>query len=234
MINHCIDPLDGKGLSRDFTGHYRKIPAAWIIAHKVLTTLEPNLVLRTTDCSHILHGEVSLLHVFNIAKAHGSIVPDGRAIKTLVSCGINCLNDIGKWHMANGIALRCELKAQPPTEIIWSGRAMANWMKITQVLNNMNAKWFSIGDVNLMTPKEVRKSQAESYITTLAKIQWFPPLRLPHNNSNLASDGSMIPAASGIGDPKSVTAALMGPHTVYRHHFSHQTSFVSPWLQLQN
>jgi hypothetical protein len=139
-INHCIDPLDGKGLSRHFTGQYRKILAAWIIAHKVLTTLEPKLALRTIDCSHILRGEVSLLHVLNIAKAHGSNVPDGRAIKTLVSRGINCLADIGKWHTANGIALHFESKAQPPSGLIWSGRAMENWMKITQVLNQMNAK----------------------------------------------------------------------------------------------
>ena len=119
-------------------GHYRKIPAAWIIAHKVLTTLEPKLVLRTTDCSHILHSEVSLLHALNIAKAHGSIVPDSMAINTLVSHGINCLNDIGKWHVANGIALHFESKAQPPTGPIWSRRVMANWMKIMHVLNNMN------------------------------------------------------------------------------------------------
>ena len=33
-INHCVCPLDGKGLLRDFTGQYRKIPAAWIIVHK--------------------------------------------------------------------------------------------------------------------------------------------------------------------------------------------------------
>src|SRR6202042_63811 len=32
--------------------------------------------------------------------------------------------------------------------------------------------------------------------------------------SNWASDGSMIPAASGIGDYKSVTAALTGPSTL--------------------
>jgi len=70
-INHCIYPLDGKGLQRDFTGQYRNIPAAWIIAHKIMTTMEPKLALRTTDCSHILRGEVSLSHVLNVAKAHG-------------------------------------------------------------------------------------------------------------------------------------------------------------------
>jgi hypothetical protein len=94
-INHCVYPLDGKGLLRDFTGQYRKIPAVWIIAHKILTTLEPKMSLRVTDSSHILRGEVSISHVLNIAKAHGKIVPDGRVIKTLVLHGITRLVDIG-------------------------------------------------------------------------------------------------------------------------------------------
>lgn len=75
-INHCVHPLDCKGLLRDFTGKYQKIPAAWIIAHKVMTMLESKLALQVTDCLHILHGEVSLSHVINITKAHGKIVPD--------------------------------------------------------------------------------------------------------------------------------------------------------------
>jgi hypothetical protein len=65
-----------------------------------------------------------------------------------------------------------------------------------------------------MIPKKVRKSQAENYITTLARIQPLPPSRLPHNGSNWASDASMIPAASGIGDSKSVTATITGPQTL--------------------
>jgi hypothetical protein len=94
-INNCVYPLDGKGFCRDFTGYYRKIPAAWIIAHKTLSTLEPKLMLRSTDCSHILHGEVSFSHILNIAKVHGKLIPDGRTIKTLTSCGITQLADIG-------------------------------------------------------------------------------------------------------------------------------------------
>jgi hypothetical protein len=94
-INHCVYPLDGKGLLRDFTGQYQKIPVAWIIAHKVLTTLEPKMALRATNGSHVLRSEVSLSHVLNIAKAHGKLAPDRRAVKTLSSCGIALLADIG-------------------------------------------------------------------------------------------------------------------------------------------
>src|ERR1700735_4280801 len=56
--------------------------------------------------------------------------------------------------------------------------------------------------------------QRTTYITTMARIQPFPPSTLTHAGSNWASDGSMIPAASGIGDYKSVTAALTGPSTL--------------------
>src|SRR6202050_3918917 len=45
----------------------------------------------------------------------------------------------------------------------------------------------------------------------MARIQPFPPSRLHHGGSNWASDGSMVPAASGLGDPKLVTTALTGP-----------------------
>jgi hypothetical protein len=103
-INRCVYPLDGKGLLKDFTGHYWKIPAAWIIVHKVMTTLELKMALRVTDGSHILCGEVSLSHILNIAKAHGKLVPDGRAVKTLSLRGIVHLANIGSWLTVNGIA----------------------------------------------------------------------------------------------------------------------------------
>jgi len=81
-------------------------------------------------------------------------------------------------------------------------------------LNKLEAKWFTIGDVDLMTMKENRKSQAENYITSMARIQPFPPSRLHHGGSNWASDRSMVPVASGLGDPKSVMTALTGPSTL--------------------
>jgi hypothetical protein len=95
VINHCVHPLDGKGLHRDFTGQYQKIPAAWIIAHKVMTMLDLKLALQVTDSSHILCSEVSLHHVINIAKAHRKIVLDGRAIKMLISHSVSLLTHMG-------------------------------------------------------------------------------------------------------------------------------------------
>src|ERR1700683_2038054 len=105
-INHCVYLLDGKGLLRDFTGYYQKIPAAWIIAHKAMMTLELKLALILTDSSYILCGEVSLSHVLNISKAQGRLVPDERAVKTLSSHGVVYLANIGSWQTENGIAFQ--------------------------------------------------------------------------------------------------------------------------------
>ena len=183
-INHCVYPLDGKGLLRDFTGQYRKIPAAWIIAHKVLTTLEPKMALRATDGSHVLRGEVSLSHVLNIAKSHGKLVPDGRAVKTLSSRGVALLADIGSWQTANGTAVCFKSKALAPSGTNWTAKAKENWVRIAKILNELDAKWFTIGDVDLMTTRDVRKSRAETYITMMARIQPFPPYTLTHAGSN--------------------------------------------------
>jgi hypothetical protein len=213
-INHCVCPLDRKGLLRDFTVQYWKISAAWIIAHKILTTLKLKMSLRATDSSHILRSEVSLSHVLNIAKAHEKIVPDGRAVKTLVSCGIVLLVDIGLWQMANGVAWCFKFKAHAPSGVNWTVKVWDNCVRIAGILNELNTKWFAIGDLDLMMTKEVRKSHAETYITMMARIQPFPPSEPHHAGSNWASDGSMIPAAGEIGDPKSVTAALTGPSTL--------------------
>ena len=39
----------------------------------------------------------------------------------------------------------------------------------------------------------------------------MPPSTTHHQNQAWASDGSMIPTMSGLGDEKSVMAAVMGP-----------------------
>jgi hypothetical protein len=201
-------------MCRDFTGYYRKIPVAWIIAHKALSTLEPKLMFRMTDCSHILHGEVSLSHILNVTKAHRKVIPDGRTIKMLSLRGITQLADIGTWRTVNGILKKFESVLNVPSGVNWTAKAKENWVRIAQILNELEAKWFTIGDVDLMTTRAARKSRAETYLRTLARIQPLPSSNLPHNRSNWASDGSMIPAVSGIGDPKSVTAALTGPTTL--------------------
>jgi hypothetical protein len=156
-INHCIYPLDGKGLQRDFTGQYRNIPASWIIAHKIMTTLEPKLALRMMDCSHILHSEVSLSHVLNIAKAHGKMAPNARTIKTLSSHGVLLLLDIGSWQTPHSVATHFKSNANAPSGSNWNASTKENWVKIAQILNELDVKWFTAGDVDLMTTRENRK-----------------------------------------------------------------------------
>src|ERR1700676_4824152 len=115
-----------------------------MIAHKVMTTLEPKMALRSTDCSYILRGEVSLSHVLNVAKAHGKQVPDGRAIKTLSLHGVVRLADIGTWQTANGIMTQFKSMANEPSGTNWTTKAKENWVRTAQILNEIDAKWFTI------------------------------------------------------------------------------------------
>ena len=60
----------------------------------------------------------------------------------------------------------------------WTVKSKQNWLKIANVLNDLNAKWFTIGEVNLMETRDVRQCHAESYITTLATIMPLKPSQL--------------------------------------------------------
>ncbi|KAJ7070327.1 hypothetical protein B0H15DRAFT_737458, partial [Mycena belliarum] len=42
----CVYPLDGSGLSRSYSHYYKKIPAAWIVAHGIMAAMKPPLSLR--------------------------------------------------------------------------------------------------------------------------------------------------------------------------------------------
>jgi hypothetical protein len=118
-INHCVYPLDGKGLLRDFTGYYCKIPAAWVVTHKVMKTMERKLSLRRTDCSFIQRGEVSIIHILNVAKAHGAQIPDGKTLKTLSSQNIVHLSQAGSWLSLNGHVSNFKSYANPPGTAKW-------------------------------------------------------------------------------------------------------------------
>jgi len=116
---------------------------AWIIAHKIMTTLELKLALRVTDCSYILCGEVSLSHVLNVAKAHRKTVPDGRAIKTLSSHRVGLLADIGSWQTVSGIVSHFKSKELTPGGANWTAKAKENWDRIAGILIEIDAKWFT-------------------------------------------------------------------------------------------
>jgi hypothetical protein len=225
-INHCVYLLDGKGLLREYSGQYRKLPAAWIVANKVMKALEPKLSLRITECSYIQHGEVSLSHILNIAKAHRISISDGRALKMLSSWGIVRLADVGSWRSVDNRVIDFKSQIELPSESKWTEKSKENWIRVTQALNHIDPKWFTIGDTDLMMMRDIRRSHAELYIKMLATIQPLPQSSLPHVGTNWASDGSMVPAASGIGDTKSVTVAITGPQTLVFRIMGHNISIL--------
>jgi hypothetical protein len=116
--------------------------------------------------------------------------------------------------MKNGIVSEFSPETHVLNRIIWTVKAKENWAKVAQILGGLKAKWFTIGNEDLMIMRENRKRIAKSFITMIAKIQPLPPSTLSHIGTNWVSDGSMIPAVSGIGDDKSVTTALTGPVTL--------------------
>ncbi|KAJ7854789.1 hypothetical protein B0H13DRAFT_2358283 [Mycena leptocephala] len=75
--------------------------------------------------------------------------------------------------------------------------------------------WFSLGTPDLLHPRAQRQEDAERTIRQFATLTKLAPSSLVSTHPSIwGSDGSMTPAAAGIIDPKSVTAALTGPLTV--------------------
>ncbi|KII90283.1 hypothetical protein PLICRDRAFT_159732 [Plicaturopsis crispa FD-325 SS-3] len=105
-INGCIHPLDGPGLSANFSRYYRKIPATWIIAQSAMSSALPRLALRLTDNSHVLSGNMALSHTLNVAAKHGVPIPNGNALRSLRAKGVQSLKDMGNWTLHRGAA--CE------------------------------------------------------------------------------------------------------------------------------
>jgi hypothetical protein len=90
-INGCVNPLDGRGLRKDFTRYYHKIPASQIFTQRAMSKLNPKLSLRLTDSSHIMRGDVSIMHALNLCQMHGNEVPNGHAMCSIVSKGLTKL-----------------------------------------------------------------------------------------------------------------------------------------------
>jgi hypothetical protein len=119
--------------------------------------------------------------------------------------------------MVSGVVTYFKSKEHAPGGVNWTAKAKGNWVRTAKVLNEIGAKWFTIGNVDLMTTRDVRRCCTETFIKTIVRVQTLLPSNLPHVRLNWASDRSMVLAASGIGDPKSVTAALTGPSTLVLH-----------------
>ena len=100
-INGCVYPLDGRGLHKGFTHHYKKLPAAWITAQGVMSSMEEPLSLRVTDQHELLRGDVSISHVIALCNHYrpgGSNNPDGNTLRSIRSKNIRTLAELGYWR----------------------------------------------------------------------------------------------------------------------------------------
>jgi hypothetical protein len=86
-INDCVYPLDGSGLRKGFTHHYKKLPAAWITAQGVMSSMGEPLSLRMTDQHELLRGDVSISHVIALCNHHrpgGHNNPDSNTLRSKI------------------------------------------------------------------------------------------------------------------------------------------------------
>ena len=149
-INGCINPLDGRGLTKDFTRYYRKIPASWIFTQKGMSKLNPKLSLRLTDSSHIIQGDVTIMHALNLCQANGNKVPNGHALHSIVSKGLMKLSDVGLWHKNLNGCLNFVSYSQPAPRERWTAIGKDNWKKVAKALEAMECEWLYEGEKALL------------------------------------------------------------------------------------
>jgi hypothetical protein len=132
---------------------------------------------------------------------------------------------MGDWQVSeNGEVLF--MPAPPPVDATWSPAARANLKKTTETLKAIKIEWFSDGPLDILLPRDVRRYQAEQLLTHLAQACNFKKSPTSMDREIWASDGSMLPAAVGIGDDKSVTAAVTGPITMVVKILGHNCSIL--------
>ncbi|KAJ7503894.1 hypothetical protein B0H11DRAFT_2352779 [Mycena galericulata] len=175
--SHCIYPLDGEGLSRVYTPYYKKIPAAWITAHGVMSTMKPPLSLRVTDHNDLLRGETSISHIITVCNHHlpdrpGK--PDGNTLRTLRGKGIRQLADMGEWRSNSSGELIFQLDP-PPFNHRWTAVQRANWTKTADTLCSMDVSWLFSGPSDLLASRETRRFWAEERIRALVPTCGLQP-----------------------------------------------------------
>ncbi|KAJ7185757.1 hypothetical protein C8R46DRAFT_881750 [Mycena filopes] len=216
-INNCVHPLDKRGLRRGFTHYYKKIPAAWITAHGVMSSLTEPLSLRMTDHHEILRGDVAISHAislcnYNRPAAAGNA--DGNTLRTMRSKNIRVLADLGSWRTDQSGVLSFAVDWTIRRNGRWTGAQKTNWLKIVDALESMQVNWLFDGPDNLLVSREDRRQSAETNILQLVAVCALQPSRTVVSRQMWGTDGSMIPASATLCERRNVTAAATGPSTV--------------------
>jgi hypothetical protein len=212
-FNNCGHTIDGKGLTKDLSLFFGQIPATWLVAHKVMSTLSPKLNLRQTDVSFILTGEVSIHHVMNICKSYGLQILNGTTVNCLARKGIVTLQDFRQWKK-NGLGKWVFEVSRRPDNETWTEATQRSWDKVKQMMTEMDMGWSFEGDEDLLSTRPERRRAAENQIKVLTNLLDIHPSLNATDGRSWVSDGSMVPASAGLLDDKTVTAALTGPKTM--------------------
>src|SRR5882762_845865 len=106
-----------------------------------MSKLNPKLSLCLTDSSHIIQGDVSIMHALNLCQVHGNEVPNGHALHSIVSKGLMKLLDVGMWHKNLNRCLNFIPYSQPAPQESWTITGKDNWKKVAKVLREMECEW---------------------------------------------------------------------------------------------
>lgn len=195
--SNCGQPIDGGGLHKRYNHLYGKIPATWLIAHSVLSSVTPKLNLRLTDASHILNGETSILHTMNVCKARNIQVLDGVAVNCLTRVGITLLRHMGSWRNDHCGNWHFEARSKPEARTAqWTNATSRSWDKAILMMNNARIGWMFQGGEELLLKREDRRKEAENRIKMLAHLFELPPSSHSTDGRAWASNGSMVPASA--------------------------------------
>ncbi|KAJ6465378.1 hypothetical protein C8R45DRAFT_1173917 [Mycena sanguinolenta] len=216
-INGCVYPLDGHGLQKAFTRYYRKLPAAWITAHVVISSMNEPLSLRVTDHHDILLGDVSISHVISLCDHHRPGELDnanGNSLRTLRSKGIRRLSDMGHWRNDMNGVLVFEVDWTPRRMGNWTAVQKINWQKTVNAVQAMRANWLFDGPQDLLASRSDRRLWAEKNIRNLASYCGLPRSPSAGSAQVWGTDGSIIPASTTLKESRHITAAVTGPATL--------------------
>ena len=208
----CINPIDGKGLEKDFACQAKSIPSSWIEAQKIMRRLK--LSLRETDQSYIAKSEVSLSHAINvynhkISAQNANLKINGTTLRTITLKNIVSIKDFGSWTFNNDGRITLKAKAQLFSKS-WSQAASRNWKVVSQHLDeHLQIDDLISGPLDLAIPKPIQQLRVENIIRTMGNVSQFTPSKATDGNT-WASDGSMTPATASVIDDKTITGAAMG------------------------